>query len=85
MLELINAYEKMTAANGPDRDKVVAECIQKIYDLHKENTWIIGYLKPMPNRILVNKDLKNVPETVKMADEFRFSGNARPEQFWWDK
>lgn len=85
VLKLVNAYEAMQAATGPDRDKIVEENVQKIYDLHKENIWIIGYLKPLPYRFLVNKDLKNVPAEMMMVDEYRFENVGRPEQFWWDK
>ncbi len=82
MLKLIEAYERMQAANGPDRAQIVAECVQEIYDLHKANVWIIGYLKPLPARHLVNNKLQNVPQGLMAVDEFRYLSHGRPEQWW---
>lgn len=82
VLKLVEAYDTMQAASGPERDKVVAECVQEIYDLHKENVWLIGYLKPLPHRYVINKNLKNFPEGLVWVDEFRFENLARPEQIW---
>lgn len=82
VLELVKAYDAMKAASGPDRDAVVAENVKKIYDLHKKNIWIIGYLKPIPARNLVNKQLRNFPEGLMSVDEFRYYGLSRPEQWW---
>lgn len=83
ILELADTYDRMKSAAGPDRDKVVAECVQKIYDLHKKNIWIIGYLEPLPVRNMVNNKLRNVPEGIMNVDEFRFANLARPEQFYY--
>jgi peptide/nickel transport system substrate-binding protein len=82
MLKLVEAYDRMKAANGPDRDKIVAECVKEIYQLHKENVWILGYLAPLPVRNLVSNKLHNFPEGLLNVDEFRFLGLARPEQWW---
>lgn len=84
VMELINAYEAMQQATGPDRDKIIAENVQKIYDLHKDNTWIIGFLTPLPSRNIVSNRLHNVPDGIVCADEYRFISHARPEQFWVD-
>ena len=85
ILKLIEAYDRMKAAAGPDRDEVVAECVQEIYDLHKENVWIIGYLAPIPSRFLVNNRLHNFPTGLLGVDEFRYLGLAHPEQWWVDQ
>lgn len=82
MLALVTAYDTMQNASGSDRNNVVAEQVQKIYDLHKENVWIIGYLKPLPVRNLVNNEIKNVPTGLLSVDEYRFTNLGRPEQFW---
>lgn len=82
MRKLIDAYDRMTAACGPDRQQVVDECVKEIYDLHELNVWLIGYLKPLPERFIVNKNLKNFKEGLMYVDEFRFEGLAHPEQFW---
>ena len=82
LLELVNAYEAMQTVSGADRDKVVAENAQKIYDLHKENCWNIGFLSPVPARYAVSNIIKNFPENLVKADEFRYLNIARPEQFF---
>lgn len=84
VLELILAYEAIQTATGQDREKVVQENVQKIYDLHKENVWVIGYLSPVPARHLINKAIRNMPDNMILSDEYRFGGLARPEQFWRD-
>jgi peptide/nickel transport system substrate-binding protein len=82
VLELINLYEQMRAAAGADRDAVVADCVQKIYDLHEKNIWLIGYLSPLPIRYMVNNSIRNFPDGLLQVDEFRFESLGRPEQFW---
>ena len=85
VLKLVEAYDRMKAATGPDRDQIVAECVQEIYNLHKENIWLIGYLAPLPSRNLVSNKLHNLPAGLMTVDEFRFLNLARPEQWWIEK
>ncbi|HHT74166.1 MAG TPA: hypothetical protein GX008_10685 [Firmicutes bacterium] len=85
ILELINAYEAIKAAAGPDRDQIVAENVAKIYELHKKNIWIIGFLAPLPRYWLVNNAVRNFPENVVWCDEYRFASMARAEQLWLDR
>jgi len=82
VMELVIAYDIMKSAVGENRNEIIAECVQKIYDLHKENIWIIGYLEAIPTRLLVKNTLHNIPEGLMMVDEFRFMNLGRPEQFW---
>ncbi len=82
MLELINAYDAIAAASGENRDAVVAQNVQKIYDLHKENTWIIGFLAPLPMNFFINNKVKNFPSNIIWADEYRFASMMRPEQLY---
>lgn len=85
ILELINAYDAIKSASGDNRDAVVAENVQKIYDLHKENTWIIGFLAPLPINFFVNNNVKNFPSNIVWADEYRFASMMRPEQLYLAK
>jgi len=85
MLELINAYDAIKSATGDTRDQVVAENVSKIYDLHKKNIWIIGYLAPLADDWFVNNNIKNFPSNIVQADEFRFSSMMRPEQLYLAK
>jgi peptide/nickel transport system substrate-binding protein len=85
ILKLVEAYDRMKAASGANRDQVVADAVDEIYNLHKENVWIIGYLAALPSRNLIDKNLQNVTENLLMVDEFRFWGHERPEQLWFKK
>lgn len=81
-LKLVEAYDRLQAAAGPDRDQTVQACVQEIYDLHEENVWVIGYLAPIRVRNLVSNRLHNFPEGLLNVDEFRFLGLARPEMWF---
>ncbi len=85
ILELINAYEAIKSASGASRDQIVSENVQKIYDLHKKNLWIIGYLAPLPMDWIVNNKVKNFPANLIFADEYRFASMMRPEQLYLAK
>ena len=85
MLELVNAYEAIKGATGPDRNDVIAANVQKIFKLHEENIWIIGFLQAQPSRWVVNKSVKNFPATAMYVDEFRFASMMRPEQLYISK
>jgi len=82
IMALVEAYDTINKATGANRDEIVAENVQKIYDLHKENIWVIGYLEPLAKRNIKSNRLQNVPENIVYADEYRFNNLARPEQFW---
>ncbi|MDF2538404.1 MAG: transporter substrate-binding protein [Herbinix sp.] len=82
MLELINAYDAIKTAAGANRDQVVAENVEKIYDLHQKNIWIIGFLAPLPLDWVVNNRVKNYPSNIIWADEYRFASMMRPEQLF---
>lgn len=85
ILELVKAYDTLKAAAGPNRDQVVAENVQKIYNLHKENIWIIGFLSSQPTTWLANNKIKNFPSGVIWADEYRFASMMRLEQVYLSK
>lgn len=85
MLELINAYDAIKAASGADRDKIVDENVKKIYQLHKQNQWLIGFLAALPTNWVINNNVKNFPSGVVNADEYRFASMIRPEQLYLDK
>lgn len=84
MLKLIECYETIKYYSGADRDEVVNAAIKEVYNLHKENCWIIGYLSAVPNRFIVNNELRNMPESILNVDEFRFNGLNHFEQVWRD-
>ncbi len=82
ILELINAYDAIKTAYGSSRDTVVEQNVQKIYDLHQKNTWIIGYLAPLPLNWFINNKVKNFPSNIVWSDEYRFASMMRPEQLY---
>ena len=85
MLELITCYENIKNATGADRDKVIEENNKRIYELHKENVWAIGYLSSIPTYFLIDNNLMNFPEGMINCDEFRWTSMARPEQLYFAK
>ena len=85
MLELITCYENIKNATGADRDKVIEENNKRIYELHKENVWAIGYLSSIPTYFLIDNNLMNFPEGMINCDEFRWTSIARPEQLYFAK
>jgi peptide/nickel transport system substrate-binding protein len=44
-----------------DRDEQI-ELYRQIYDLHAEHCWLIGTVGEVPRPIVVNADLRNVPD-----------------------
>lgn len=85
MLELIKAYDAIKAASGAERDKIVEENVKKIYQLHKQNQWVIGFLAALPMNWVINNNVKNFPSGIVHADEYRFASMIRPEQLYLDK
>jgi oligopeptide ABC transporter substrate-binding protein oppA2 len=83
ILELINCYDNIRNAIGADRDQVVEENINRIYELHKENTWVIGYLADTPTYFLIDNNLMNFPADKINCDEFRWTSIARLEQVYF--
>ena len=80
--ELIECYDNIRNATGEDRDQIVEENTKRIYELHKENVWAIGYLAGTPTYFLIDNNLKNFPEDRINCDEFRWTSVCRPEQLY---
>lgn len=79
-MALLLEYYYNLAASVTSAD--VKKWSDKIIGLHEKNIWLIGYLKPTPQMVVVNNDMRNVPDGVISADEFRGWGHARPMQFF---
>ncbi len=82
ILKLVEDYEIIKYYAGADRDEAVAAAVQDIFDLHKKNVWVLGYLADLPARALVSNQLHNLPETIVNVDEFRYNGLIHFEQVW---
>lgn len=85
VLKLIEAYEAMKNASYENNEELVEKQVQTIYDLHKENTWVIGYLNLPSVNMLISNKLKNVPSEIIYVDEFRGDNIGRPEQYYIKK
>lgn len=82
IIEVLDAYDAMRAATNMDE---VNKYAQEILDLHKENTWIIGYGSPKPFISVTAKNLKNFPEEGVYCDEYRLWGIAHFATLWIDE
>jgi len=70
---------------GPEKQ---AELAQELFKVWADNAWQIGTvgLTPMiQGVVVVNKNLRNVPETLGNDWPLRTPGNARPEQFFFEQ
>ncbi|MDO4324832.1 MAG: ABC transporter substrate-binding protein [bacterium] len=76
LLELCNLYDQLKVEVDSDKQMEIA---QQMLDLHKENTWVLGYMAAPTTLIAVKDNFKNFPETSVYCDEFRGLGIAHIE------
>ncbi len=63
-----------------------ARLAQELFKVWADNAWQIGTIGLTPmiqGVVVVNEDLRNVPETLGNDWPLRTPGNARPEQFFF--
>ncbi|HLR74410.1 MAG TPA: ABC transporter substrate-binding protein [Virgibacillus sp.] len=77
--KLMEYWDKLRASTTEEE---TMEWADEIYKLHMQNQWIIGYTSSAPNIIAAAESLRNVPEELIFADEFRDVGHAHPAQFF---
>lgn len=82
IVAILDAYDDMRAATTMEEVDANA---QKILDLHKDNTWVIGYASPKPYVAVTAKTLKNFPEEGIWCDEYRGWGIAHFATLWIDE
>lgn len=82
VVSLLDAYDNMKGAKTLEE---VDQYAKEILDLHKENTWIIGYASPKPYVAVTAKNLKNFPEEGIYCDEYRLWGIAHFATLWMDE
>jgi peptide/nickel transport system substrate-binding protein len=80
ILKLINLYKQMLGATNK---KQIDEIALQMLKLHEENIWQIGYLGPTPMLMSVKEDLRNVPEKLIYADEYRGVGLAHLQNWYF--
>ncbi|WP_105614299.1 ABC transporter substrate-binding protein [Vallitalea okinawensis] len=79
MALLLEYWDNVVSATTSEE---VYKWCDEIIKLHEKNVWLIGYTSSLPNLILVNNKVKNVPDGIVSCDEFRSWGHARPVQFF---
>jgi peptide/nickel transport system substrate-binding protein len=62
------------------------EAWQAILDINSENMFSIGLIGNVPQPVVVDKDMRNVPEKgIHSWEPGAFFGIYRPDTFWWDR
>lgn len=80
--ELMDLYRKWQTSNEKGRK----EAWQSILDINSENMFSIGLIGNVPQPVVVDKDLRNVPEKgIHSWEPGAFFGIYRPDTFWWDR
>ena len=80
--ELMDLYNKWQSSNEKGRK----EAWQGILDINSENMFSIGLIGNVPQPVVVDKDLRNVPEKgIHSWEPGAFFGMYRPDTFWWDR
>ena len=79
--KLYPLYEEAIVTTDFEKRK---ELVQKIFDLHAKNIWIIGITQYAPGYRLVKKNFRNVPE-LPVSNDSGGIGVANPEQFFFKK
>ncbi|MBX2830661.1 MAG: ABC transporter substrate-binding protein [Rhodospirillales bacterium] len=80
--ELMEQYRKWQTSNEKGRK----EAWQSILDINSENMFSIGLIGNVPQPVVVDKDLRNVPEKgIHSWEPGAFFGIYRPDTFWWDR
>lgn len=85
--EIAKLVEIIDEGKVSDRERQI-ELAQELFRIWADNVWEIGTvgLTPMVQGVVVvNQDLRNVPETAGNDWPLRTPGNTRPEQFFFDR
>ena len=79
LLELCNLYDQLKAEADADKRAAI---IDKMYQLHEDNIWVIGYMESASTLFTVSNKLQNFPETEMFSDEYRGLGIAHIDCCW---
>ena len=80
--ELMVQYRKWQTGNDAAR----MAAWQSILDINSENMFSIGLIGNVPQPVVVDKDMRNVPEKgIHSWEPGAFFGIYRPDTFWWDR
>ncbi|MDP2698102.1 ABC transporter substrate-binding protein [Thalassospira sp.] len=80
--ELMALYDAWRTGNEQQRK----DSWQRILDIHAENMFSIGIVGNVPQPVVVDEKLRNVPEKgIHSWEPGAFFGIYRPDTFWWDR
>lgn len=79
---IMEYWDKLVASTNMDD---ISHWSNEIIKLHQKNQWILGYSGPLPSLVVVKNNMKNVPDGLVYADEFRDLGHGRPMQFYFEQ
>lgn len=79
---LMDLYRKSATVTTQEERAIIWD---EIVRTQAENLWAIGTVGLTPKPVIVNGDLRNVPEKGVWAWDYFFAGIARPEQFYFDR
>jgi peptide/nickel transport system substrate-binding protein len=77
--QILDLWNQLKASTSKEDINRLAN---EIYKIHMKNQWVIGYAGSTPMPVAVSNNMRNVPEKLVMADEFRGIGQAHPAQFY---
>ncbi len=80
--QILDWYDQVIVESDP---AVRDELAYNILHAQAENVWAIGTIGQAPYPIIVNKDLRNVPEDGFWGWEAQWTCNRDPEQFFFDR
>ena len=76
---LLEDWDKLKAASSKEE---ITQWGNEIMKLHMKNQWVIGYAGPTPTLIAASNNMRNIPQSMIWADEFRSLGAGHPAQFY---
>ncbi|MBW7452599.1 ABC transporter substrate-binding protein [Paenibacillus sepulcri] len=76
---LLEDWDKLKAASSKEE---ITQWGNEIIKLHMKNQWVIGYAGPTPTLIAASNNIRNIPQSMIWADEFRSLGAGHPAQFY---
>lgn len=77
--QILEYWDKIKASKTTDE---INQWANEIYKIHMKNQWVIGYASPTPQLITASNNIRNIPDNLVWADEFRSLGHAHPAQFF---
>ncbi len=81
MYDAIAAYEQAIQSPDPQEQQ---RLMNEVFDIAAENVWSINIATAPPAPVVVDKDMRNVPEHALFGNEFATPSNAGIETFFFE-